>query len=123
MEPKFLFQLQDQAKEAKAAGNLDLAYEKMSEYLQNVDPSFTHGNHLFLAEIDFQLERFENAIKHCDEAINIMSDFIPALEFRSKLYQSIGDIQSSNQDKRKIKKIEDEEKAKWDDPNHYYHYK
>lgn len=123
MDSKDLFQLYDEAILAKNAGDFELAYSKMSIYLENVDRSFTHEHRRFLAEIDFKMGRLQSALKHCNDAILIMSDFIPALELRSSIYISLGDQKSAESDKRKIQMINEEEQKKWDDPNHYYHYK
>ncbi|MCZ8343310.1 MAG: hypothetical protein O9301_09790 [Leptospira sp.] len=64
MDAKDLFQLYDDAKNAKKENKLELAYSKMSKYLENVDKSFTHEPRCFLAEIDFTLGRVESALNH-----------------------------------------------------------
>jgi hypothetical protein len=52
-----------------------------------------------------------------------MKDFIPALELRSKIYQLTNHFQLSEEDKKTINQFKAAEQAKWDDPDHYYHYK
>ncbi|XDD45176.1 tetratricopeptide repeat protein [Leptospira sp. WS39.C2] len=112
--------------EAREAKN-ELLYEKAltlyTEYLNMVDPSFTHGVWNSMAEILFAQNKWNDALTHCNKALEIMKDFVPALELRIKIQSALGNLNQTYEDQTKIKELEAIEKSKWDDPNHYYHYK
>ncbi|TGN18146.1 tetratricopeptide repeat protein [Leptospira idonii] len=123
MSSDHLIQLREDAIRLREGGFTDLAFKKMTEFLSLVHPSFTHSHHLFLAEIYFEKKKYEEALKECDIAISIMHDFIPALELRAKIFIINSEFEKAELDRKKIRNIRDIEKAKWDDPDHYYHYK
>ncbi|PJE01036.1 MAG: hypothetical protein CK427_12245 [Leptospira sp.] len=118
-----LHELRDKAEELRRDLDLDAAIETMNEFLDNVHPSFTQAQRFFLAEILFEQNKLSEALDQCNLAIQVMKDFIPALELRSKIYQLTNHFQLSEQDKKTIDQIKAAEQAKWDDPDHYYHYK
>jgi tetratricopeptide (TPR) repeat protein len=123
MKPNSAQHLETAAHRAKNEGNLEIAYQRMVEYLSLVDASFTFGQHTFLGEIDFHFGRLEIALGNVNKAIQQKENFVAALVLRIKIFESLGRLDLAKKDKMKIKELDEIEKAKWDDPNHYYHYK
>ncbi|MCW7482242.1 tetratricopeptide repeat protein [Leptospira kanakyensis] len=113
----------DKAREEKKKSSNERALSLFQEYLSMVDPSFTHGVWFSMAEIYFETNRLPNALTHCEKALEIMKEFTPALELKVKIHKRLGNENLALQDKQKLDELERIEKAKWDDPNHYYHYK
>ncbi|WP_244242888.1 tetratricopeptide repeat protein [Leptospira bouyouniensis] len=113
----------DKAEKSKSNGEFETALSFYNEYLALVHPSFTHGVWFSMAEIYFQKKQFQDALAHCDKALSIMKDFIPALELRIKVYKELGNTFSAQKDKALIDQWNKIEQSKWDDPNHHYHYK
>lgn len=123
MDGKEIINIRDQAELARKEGRNEEAVSLMKEYLSLVHPSFTQQAWFFIAEILFEKNQIKEALDHCDEALRIMKDFIPALELRIKIYKSIGKDSEAKIDQTTIDELNAKEKAKWDDPDHYYHYK
>lgn len=113
----------DKAEEAKTNGDFDIAISLYKEYLSMVDPSFTHGVWFSMAEILFETKQLQVALIHCDKALTMMKDFIPALELRIKIQKELGNRKAAEKDQTFIDELNKIEQSKWDDPNHYYHYK
>lgn len=113
----------DKAREEKEKGSYETALTLFREYLSMVDPSFTHGVWNTMAEILFENREYEKALSHCNRALELMKDFIPALELRAKIQNALGNSTAMKNDLNTINKLNAIEQAKWDDPNHYYHYK
>ncbi|BDA79345.1 hypothetical protein LPTSP3_g22750 [Leptospira kobayashii] len=123
MSSRSLIQLKENAERLREEGNSELAFQTMTEYLKQVHPSFTQASHLFLAEIHFENRRYEDALNECNISISLMNNFIPALELRSRIFETMSDLVKAELDREKIQNIRKIEQSKWDDPNHYYHYK
>ncbi|MGJ4733952.1 tetratricopeptide repeat protein [Leptospira levettii] len=113
----------DAATNAKRMGANEKAIRLYREYLDMVDPSFTHGVWNSMAEILFEKKEYDNSLSHCNRALELMKDFIPALELRAKIHNALGNTTAMEEDRNTINKLNSIEQAKWDDPNHYYHYK
>jgi tetratricopeptide (TPR) repeat protein len=113
----------DKARERKSNGDLEKAISLFKEYLSMVDPSFTHGVWFSMAEILFETKQLQVALEHCDKALSMMKDFIPALELRIKIQKELGNPKAAEKDQTFIDELNKIEQSKWDDPNHYYHYK
>ncbi|MCW7509395.1 hypothetical protein ND816_16265 [Leptospira levettii] len=113
----------DKAEVAKTNGDFDIAISLYKEYLSMVDPSFTHGIWFSMAEILFETKQLQVSLTHCDKALTMMKDFIPALELRIKIQKELGNRKAAEKDKTFIVELNKIEQSKWDDPNHYYHYK
>lgn len=113
----------DKAREEKEKGSYERALTLYREYLSMVDPSFTHGVWFSMSEIFFETNRLQDALVHCEKALEIMKEFTPALELRIKIHKRLGNENLALQNKKTLEELERIEKAKWDDPNHYYHYK
>ncbi|XDD41616.1 tetratricopeptide repeat protein [Leptospira sp. WS60.C2] len=113
----------EKAKEEKEKGSYETSLTLFREYLSMVDPSFTHGVWYTMAEILFEKKEYEEALSHCNRALELMKEFIPALELRAKIQKELGNHTAVKEDQNKIDKLNAEEESKWDDPNHYYHYK
>ncbi|TGK97277.1 tetratricopeptide repeat protein [Leptospira levettii] len=111
------------ANELKDKGDKKQALLVFQEYLNMVDPSFTHGVWNTMAEILFENQDYEKALSHCNRALELMKEFIPALELRAKIQNALGNTTAMKNDLNTINKLNAIEQAKWDDPNHYYHYK
>lgn len=123
VDSKKALALLDQANEAKANGSNETAISLFKEYLSLVHPSFTHGVWLSIAEIYYQSNQSKEALSHCEKALEIMRDFLPALELKKEILISMGLGNEVKKIDSLINHIKQEEKSKWDDPNHYYHYK
>lgn len=78
----------------------------------------------FLAEIYIEQKEFQKAI---DQYTYLIENHWPLLEFwhewRAKLYRKLDRIEEAKADEQIYQDYLDKEQAKWDDPNHYYHYK
>ncbi|WP_291877058.1 tetratricopeptide repeat protein [Leptospira sp.] len=116
-------ELLSNANELKDKGDKKQALLVFQEYLNMVDPSFTHGVWNTMAEILFENQDYEKALSHCNRALELMKEFIPALELRAKIQNALGNTTAMKNDLNTINKLNSIEQAKWDDPNHYYHYK
>ncbi|MCW7503610.1 tetratricopeptide repeat protein [Leptospira paudalimensis] len=116
-------ELLSNANELKDKGDKKQALLVFQEYLNMVDPSFTHGVWNTMAEILFENQDYEKALSHCNRALELMKEFIPALELRAKIQNALGNTTAMKNDLNTINKLNAIEQAKWDDPNHYYHYK
>ncbi|TGL45938.1 tetratricopeptide repeat protein [Leptospira perdikensis] len=123
MDSKEIIKIREQAELARKEGRNEKAMSLMKEYLSLVHPSFTHYCWFFIAEILLEKNKITEALEHCDEALRIMKDFIPGLELRIKIHKSMGNFPEAKKDQTTIDDIQAREKKKWDDPNHYYHYK
>ncbi|EOQ88036.1 hypothetical protein LEP1GSC202_3466 [Leptospira yanagawae serovar Saopaulo str. Sao Paulo = ATCC 700523] len=122
VDGKKALQVLDQANDAKAKGSIESALSLYKEYLSMVDPSFTHGVWLSMAEILFQTNQLQEALVHCDKGLEIMKDFLPCLELKKEILSSMERVEEVKKVEIVINRLQQEEKAKWDDPNHYYHY-
>lgn len=123
MDAKEIIKIKEQAELARKEGRNDEAVTRMKKYLSLVHPSFTQQAWFFIAEILFEKNQIKKALAHCDQSLRIMKDFIPALELRIKIYKSMEKDSEAKIDQTTIADYEAKEKAKWDDPDHYYHYK
>ncbi|GBF49965.1 hypothetical protein LPTSP4_14860 [Leptospira ryugenii] len=123
LDPKFPHALREKAMILSRMNQKSQAKDLMKEYLKHVNPSFTAGAYFFIAEICHEEKHLQDALQYCNEALHIQKDFEPALELRAEVYEKLGEHKKSEQDLLLLKKLRDEEAAKWADPNHYYHYK
>lgn len=76
-----------------------------------------------LAQIYFDSKQYEKALQSLDLCIahSFGSDF--RYELRAKINSALGDTDTAAADQKKYDDYQAREQAKWDDPNHYYHYK
>ncbi|TGK52021.1 tetratricopeptide repeat protein [Leptospira kanakyensis] len=123
MDSQKIIEIRNLAEIAKSEGRNTEAIALMKEYLSLVHPSFTHYSWYFIADLYFQEGKIEEAMEHCNEALRLNNDYIPGLELRITLFKKLDRWEEAIKDKEKIEKLNAIEKSKWDDPNHYYHYK
>jgi predicted O-linked N-acetylglucosamine transferase (SPINDLY family) len=98
----------------KAALTIETAVEKLG---------YDKVMFLRLSDSYQKLGRFSDALKALDEVIQkeFFSDYFYAQ--RAILNRKLGNISEAEKDQKIYDDYEAREKAKWDDPNHYYHYK
>ena len=98
----------------KAALTIEIAVEKSG-----------YNKVLFLRISDSyqKLGRFSDALKALDEVIKneFLSNYLYGQ--RAKLNRLLGNLPEAEADQQKHDDYLAAEQAKWDDPNHYYHYK
>ncbi len=123
MDAQKIIEIRDQAEIAKKEGKTTKAISLMKEYLSLVHPSFTHYSWYFIADLYFQEGNIKEAMEHCNEALRLKNDYIPGLELRITIFKKLDRWEEALKDKKTIEDYYAMEKAKWDDPNHYYHYK
>jgi tetratricopeptide (TPR) repeat protein len=86
---------------------------------------FGYNKVLFLRLCDTyqELGKFKKALTILDEVIQkeFVTDFFYAQ--RAILNRKLGNLSEAEKDQKIYDEYEAREKAKWDDPNHYYHYK
>lgn len=123
VDGKKALEVLDKANNAKANGLDETALSLYSEYLSMVDPSFTQRVWLSMAEIFLKSNRLQEALVHTSKALEVMKDYLPALELKKEILKLMGLQNEAKEIETLTKRLDQEEQAKWDDPNHYYHYK
>ncbi|TGL90136.1 hypothetical protein EHQ68_01515 [Leptospira congkakensis] len=123
MDSQKIIEIRNLAEIAKREGRNTKAIALMKEYLSLVHPSFTHYSWYFIADLYFQEGKIMEAMEHCNEALRLKNDYIPGLELRITLFKKLDKWEEAIKDRETIDKLKAIEKAKWDDPNHYYNYK
>ena len=98
-------------------------YEKAEPYLRtmvNQQPEHSHVCFM-LSEVLYEKGAFEEALKYFDQGNpRVFSEF--RFDFRAKINRALGRTVEADKDQKIYDDYQAAEKAKWDDPNHYYHY-
>ena len=77
---------------------------------------------ILLSEVQFENGEFEKALESFDIGVKgSYSDF--RFDFRAKINRALGRMEDAEKDQKIYDDYQAAEQAKWDDPNHYYHYK
>lgn len=121
INPDFMDTLEMRAFCYRQTGRRDLAlrdYDEMYRLQQ-------HNTRALRLKGETQLETgdFEAAVACFTEVIENDSFDIYAREGRGKAYRALGRFDEAVSDEALVEDYNRKEQAKWDDPDHYYHYK
>lgn len=100
-------------------------WEKAEEYARKMldeTPDSILAWHL-LMEVKYGAGDYAAALYAVDQCIarDLASDY--RYLFRARINRALGNLEEAAKDQQIYDAYEAAEKAKWDDPNHYYHYK
>jgi tetratricopeptide (TPR) repeat protein len=100
-------------------------YKGAEQTLESAVQIFSYDKVLYLRLSDTyqELGKFKKALTTLDEVIQkeFATDYFYAQ--RAILNRKLGNISEAEKDQKIYDDYDAREKAKWDDPNHYYHYK
>jgi tetratricopeptide (TPR) repeat protein len=100
-------------------------YKGAEQTLESAVQIFGYNKVLYLRLSDTyqELGKFKKSLTSLDEVIQkeFATDYFYAQ--RAILNRKLGNISEAEKDQKIYDDYEAREKAKWDDPNHYYHYK
>jgi tetratricopeptide (TPR) repeat protein len=107
----FMYRMNDYQ---NAALTIETAVEKLG---------YNKVMYLRLSESYQKLGRYSDALNTLDEVISkeLVNNYL--FGQRAELNRLLGNLAEAKADQEKSDAYEAAEKAKWDDPNHYYHYK
>ena len=74
-------------------------------------------------EVQYLKHDYESALLTLTRVLQIDSNDIYCTETRAKVYRKLGMKEEAKADEKVVKEYYEAEQKKWDDPNHYYHYK
>ncbi len=74
-------------------------------------------------EVQFMAEEYANALETLTRAIRMDTNDIFSREIRAKVFRILGKDLEAEADEFIVAEYNEAEQAKWDDPDHYYHYK
>jgi tetratricopeptide (TPR) repeat protein len=98
-------------------------FSKAQPWLQKMiqlQPEHSHACFM-LSEVLYEKGEFEEALKYFDQGNpRVFSEF--RYDFRAKINRALGKVEEAEKDQKIYDDYQAAEKAKWDDPNHYYHY-
>lgn len=101
----------------KELGKAEICLKKMLE----ISPENSHAGFM-MAEVYYENGEFEKALEIFDKGnLRVFSEF--RFDFRAKINRALGRMKEAEQDQKIYDDYQAAEQAKWDDPNHYYHYK
>jgi tetratricopeptide (TPR) repeat protein len=88
--------------------------------LLKIFPDQSHACFM-MSEVLLEKGEFEKALEIFDKGNpRVFSEF--RYNFRAKINRAWGKLEDADKDQKIYDDYEAAEKAKWDDPNHYYHY-
>jgi tetratricopeptide (TPR) repeat protein len=99
--------------------------KKAETYLQKMIQLAPKSNTAWwlLTEVLFESQQYKEALVSIDTCIANTFGADYRYEMRAKINRALGNLDESEKDQKIYDAYQAAEQAKWDDPNHYYHYK